>query len=374
MSLQSDDVHLLRRLSEIAAERPRFGYSRLGILLRRERLDVNHDRILRLHRDARFALQRKRRRRVSLANRAGEFVGTRSSECWSTCSLSDTFADGHATRVFAAVDDPSKVSPVVEADLSQPALRVTRTLDCTIEVHGSPTAARSLRARRSTRGRTGTASNTSSSAPASQSRTRPGRAILLLLATRAPMCSDRCGSALRRLARRSFELSPICGAVRHDNLGFLRKLALIQPPQVSVVNALYASDRGQSAGDVLEPRVSRDPLQQDAGSIAHHCRALEECVDGIEHRRCQVGPVPVATQGEHTCGNHRFGSKRFRSVVQERRFSIPNTATSPLVVGSATSAARLRRPRVSSLRAPSRRGRDPALREWLGSRARRCRG
>ena len=142
VSLRSDDADLLRRLTELAAERPRFGYRRLGVLLRREGFGVNHKRVYRLYRDARLAVRQKRRRRVSQANRAVELVATKPNECWSMDFLSDTLADGRAVRVFAAVDDCSKVSPVIEVDLSLPAPRVIRALDRAIEEHGKPAAVR----------------------------------------------------------------------------------------------------------------------------------------------------------------------------------------------------------------------------------------
>ena len=40
------------RLHELAAERPRFGYRRLHILLRREGYRINHKRVYRLYRAA----------------------------------------------------------------------------------------------------------------------------------------------------------------------------------------------------------------------------------------------------------------------------------------------------------------------------------
>ena len=46
---------LRARLLEIAGERPRFGYRRLHVLLRREGWEVNHKRIERLYRDERLA-------------------------------------------------------------------------------------------------------------------------------------------------------------------------------------------------------------------------------------------------------------------------------------------------------------------------------
>ena len=46
-----DDGALRRRLRELAAERPRFGYRRLGHLLAREGITPNHKKLLRIYRE-----------------------------------------------------------------------------------------------------------------------------------------------------------------------------------------------------------------------------------------------------------------------------------------------------------------------------------
>lgn len=51
---RSDDGDLRSRLREIAAERRRFGYRRLGIMLAREGLVMNHKKLLRLYREETF--------------------------------------------------------------------------------------------------------------------------------------------------------------------------------------------------------------------------------------------------------------------------------------------------------------------------------
>ena len=62
---RSEEEPLRRRLRELAAERPRFGYRRLHVLLRREGVIVNHKRIERLYREDGLAVRRRRRKRVA---------------------------------------------------------------------------------------------------------------------------------------------------------------------------------------------------------------------------------------------------------------------------------------------------------------------
>jgi putative transposase len=53
---------LRRRLREMAAERPRYGYQRLRALLRREGWEVNHKRGYRLYLEEGLKLRKRRRR------------------------------------------------------------------------------------------------------------------------------------------------------------------------------------------------------------------------------------------------------------------------------------------------------------------------
>lgn len=64
------------------------------------------------------------------------------NDCWSLDFLSDALTDGRALRVFASVDDCSKLSPALECDVAMPAERVIRILDRAIELYGKPRAVR----------------------------------------------------------------------------------------------------------------------------------------------------------------------------------------------------------------------------------------
>ena len=133
---------LTERLVDLAAERPRFGYPRLTVLLRREGMLVNHKRIYRVYSSMGLAVRRKRRNRASQAPRKRLPAAVAMNDCWSMDFLSDALADGRALRVFAVVDDFSKLSPALDCDLSMPAARIIRALDEAVEAHGKPTRIR----------------------------------------------------------------------------------------------------------------------------------------------------------------------------------------------------------------------------------------
>jgi transposase InsO family protein len=64
-----DDTGLRARLRALAAERRRFGYRRLGVLLAREGLRVNHKKLYRLYREERLTVRRRGGRKRALGTR-----------------------------------------------------------------------------------------------------------------------------------------------------------------------------------------------------------------------------------------------------------------------------------------------------------------
>ena len=65
-----DDSAIRQRLRELAAERRRFGYRRLGWMLEREGHTLNHKKLYRLYREERLMVRRRRGRKRALGTRA----------------------------------------------------------------------------------------------------------------------------------------------------------------------------------------------------------------------------------------------------------------------------------------------------------------
>src|SRR3989442_1157252 len=138
---------LQERLTELAAARPRWGYRRLWVLLRREGYAVNWKRVYRLYREAGLAVKRRRRKRAAVARRPLP-PATRPNERWSMDFVHDRLINGaslgpyHRRRQRAGVRWPgarcvglpprhhARLHPTGEADaerlrreLQQPAPR-----------------------------------------------------------------------------------------------------------------------------------------------------------------------------------------------------------------------------------------------------------
>lgn len=130
---------LRERLKELAAQRPRFGYKRLHILLRREGFQVNHKRILRLYREEGLALRpRKRRKKVTAALRVAPETPMRPNERWSMDFMLDSLESGRRFRLLNIVDDFTRECLAIEVDSSINGNRVARVLERLGEFRGLP--------------------------------------------------------------------------------------------------------------------------------------------------------------------------------------------------------------------------------------------
>ena len=126
---ERNEAALRARLRELAAERPRFGYRRLYIFLRREKTEdgtlrwrVNHKRVYRLYREEGLALP------------------TRANEVWTMDYTHDELAGGRKFRTLNLMDGYTREALRIEPDTSLPGLRVVRVLDSLRERRGTPAA------------------------------------------------------------------------------------------------------------------------------------------------------------------------------------------------------------------------------------------
>ena len=82
-SRRPEPVEPVEKLKAHAARRPRWGYRRLHVLLRREGHLVNHKRVYQLYRAHGLAVRRKKRKRLTAAVRTLLDPPTRPNEHWS---------------------------------------------------------------------------------------------------------------------------------------------------------------------------------------------------------------------------------------------------------------------------------------------------
>ena len=127
-----------RRLVALAAIRPRFGYRRLEVLLRREGYVANHKRVYRLYQQGHLALRRKGRKRLAAFRRVPLGVPVRANQVWAMDFTQDTLADGRKFRTLNIVDVYTRECRAIEVDTSLAGARVVRVLERLGEAHGTP--------------------------------------------------------------------------------------------------------------------------------------------------------------------------------------------------------------------------------------------
>jgi len=130
------NAKLRETLTELARQKPRFGYRRLGVLLEKQGQAVNHKRLLRVYRQAGLGVRRRERKRID-RDAVGMPLCVRPNQQGSMDFVSDALATGRALRALTVVDNFTKEAPVIEVDGSLSAPRITRVLDEIIEGRGA---------------------------------------------------------------------------------------------------------------------------------------------------------------------------------------------------------------------------------------------
>lgn len=135
---RTDDGALRARLKALAAERRRFGYRRLHLLLKRAGVTVNHKKLFRIYREERLVVRKRGGRKRALGTRTPMAIPQGPNQRWSLDFVSDALADGRRFRVLAIVDDFTRECLALVADTSLSGIRVARELDAVIGWRGKP--------------------------------------------------------------------------------------------------------------------------------------------------------------------------------------------------------------------------------------------
>lgn len=131
------DAELRTALRELALERPRFGYRRLWVMLRRQGRDVNRKRVYRVYREEGLAVRQRKRKRVA-AIRVPLVLPARPDELWTMDFTQDALASGRKFRTLNLMDGYTREALAIEVDTSLPGARVVRVLQRLQELGRAP--------------------------------------------------------------------------------------------------------------------------------------------------------------------------------------------------------------------------------------------
>ncbi len=139
-------ARLTKRLRELAAKHPRYGYRRMTALLRGEGWRVNRKRIQRLWRVEGLRVPIKQRKRRRLGNIDGSISRRRAEhrqDVWSYDFVMDQTEDGRRLKMLPIVDEFSRECLTVEVARHLTGQDVINTLDKLFKERGAPRHLRS---------------------------------------------------------------------------------------------------------------------------------------------------------------------------------------------------------------------------------------
>lgn len=132
------DKELRERLRKLSAERRRFGYRRLHILLKREGWHVNWKKLYRIYREEGLSVRKRSGRKRAVGTRTPMAIPQGPNQRWSLDFMSDALADGRRLRILNVIDDFSRECLAAVVDTSLSGERVARELDRIAETRGYP--------------------------------------------------------------------------------------------------------------------------------------------------------------------------------------------------------------------------------------------
>ncbi len=137
-SRRDPQEELRQRLRELAGSRPRYGYRRLTVMLRREGWKVNTKRVYRIYRAENLGVRTAPRKKRSSHLRVPLPQPTRPNQRWSMDFVSDRLADGRWFRILTVLDQYTRECLCAYPDRSQTGDKVVVQMKRLVLLRGAP--------------------------------------------------------------------------------------------------------------------------------------------------------------------------------------------------------------------------------------------
>ncbi|HET9095150.1 MAG TPA: DDE-type integrase/transposase/recombinase, partial [Candidatus Baltobacteraceae bacterium] len=124
-----DEEPIAARMRELAAERPRWGWRRLLILIRRDKIDVGERRFRRIYRELGLKVRPRRKQHVRYLRGNAIAPVHAPNERWSLDFMHDTLAGGRKIRTLMVIDDFTRECLAIAVSTSFSSKAVIRVLE-----------------------------------------------------------------------------------------------------------------------------------------------------------------------------------------------------------------------------------------------------
>lgn len=128
-SVKRDDSLYRIAIRDIAQNKPRYGYRRILVLLRRQGYKIGKDMTYRIYREEGLQVRTKRRKKTISRRRISIDRPNSVNRVWSMDFVHDQFESGEKFRMLTIVDHFSRESVAVEVGKSLKAAEVIRCLE-----------------------------------------------------------------------------------------------------------------------------------------------------------------------------------------------------------------------------------------------------
>ena len=135
---KKDDTLVIEKLNELAEKLPTRGFDEYYGRIRHQGLKWNRKRVLRVYREMKLGLRRKRKRRLPGRIKEPLKRPVELNKTWSMDFMSDSLSDGRRVRIFNVIDDCNREALAIECGVGFPAQRVIRVLSQLEEELGLP--------------------------------------------------------------------------------------------------------------------------------------------------------------------------------------------------------------------------------------------
>jgi putative transposase len=133
-----DNPEVREEMKAIANKRRRFGYRRIGVLLERKGMIMNHKKLDRIYTEEKLGVRRRRGQKRARGSRTPMLLALRPGERCSLDFLSDTFGASRKFHMLAVNDDCCRQNIFLMADASISGARAARELDTLVRLYGKP--------------------------------------------------------------------------------------------------------------------------------------------------------------------------------------------------------------------------------------------